>query len=62
MIIGSRFVDENGSRTSAVRSLGIRCFRLVLRPILGKSVHDPTSGFVGVNRNALAVFTRSFPL
>jgi hypothetical protein len=34
----------------------------VLRPILGKPVHDPTSGFVGVNRRALSVFSRSFPL
>jgi hypothetical protein len=62
MVIGSRFVEANGSRTGAARSLGIRFFRLVLRPILGKAVHDPTSGFVGVNRRALAVFSRSFPL
>ena len=62
MVIGSRFVSENGSRTGAVRSLGIRFFRLVLRPILGKAVHDPTSGFVGVNRRALDVFRGSFPL
>jgi len=55
-------VEQNGSRTGKVRSLGIRFFRMVLRPILGKAVHDPTSGFVGVNRNALAVFSRSFPL
>jgi glycosyltransferase involved in cell wall biosynthesis len=62
MVIGSRFVEENGSQTGVVRSLGIRFFRLVLRPILGKPVYDPTSGFVGVNRRALAVFSRSFPL
>jgi hypothetical protein len=35
---------------------------LILRPILGKVVSDPTSGFLGVNRNALQVFSRSFPL
>jgi glycosyltransferase involved in cell wall biosynthesis len=62
MVIGSRFVEANGSHTGTVRSLGIRFFRLVLRPILGQPVHDPTSGFVGVNRRALAVFSRSFPL
>ena len=62
MVIGSRFVEENGSRASLVRSLGIRFFRAVLRPILGKPVRDPTSGFVGVNRSALQVFSRSFPL
>lgn len=62
MVIGSRFVEQNGSRTTAARSLGIQFFRMVLRPILGKPVHDPTSGFVGVNRTALAVFSKSFPL
>lgn len=62
MVIGSRFVEKNGSHTSEIRALGIRFFRAVLRPILGKPVHDPTSGFVGVNRRALDVFSRSFPL
>jgi len=62
MVIGSRFVEHNGNRTSLLRTLGSRFFRLVLRPILGKPVHDPTSGFVGVNRSALEVFSRSFPL
>jgi glycosyltransferase involved in cell wall biosynthesis len=62
MVIGSRFVEPTGSDTSVVRRLGIRFFRAVLRPILGKPVHDPTSGFVGVNRTALDVFAGSFPL
>jgi hypothetical protein len=62
MVIGSRFIKSNGSRTSILRSLGILFFRCVLRPILGKEVRDPTSGFVGVNRSALQVFSRSFPL
>jgi glycosyltransferase involved in cell wall biosynthesis len=62
MVIGSRFAEPTGSDTSLVRRLGIRFFRAVLRPILGKAVHDPTSGFVGVNRTALDVFAGSFPL
>jgi glycosyltransferase involved in cell wall biosynthesis len=62
MVIGSRFVGGALEHGSAVRGLGIRFFRAVLRPILGKTVHDPTSGFVGVNRAALDVFSRSFPL
>jgi glycosyltransferase involved in cell wall biosynthesis len=62
MVIGAR-IEPNGEwHTSRVRSVGIGVFRWVLRPILGKPVHDPTSGFVGVNRRALALFTRSFPL
>ncbi|HTQ56536.1 MAG TPA: glycosyltransferase family 2 protein [Bryobacteraceae bacterium] len=62
MVIGSRFFDGDGAETGVVRGIGIRFFRMVLRPILGKAVRDPTSGFVGVNRNALQVFSKSFPL
>ena len=62
MVIGSRFENGSGAYTNSVRAVGIWFFRLVLRPILGKPVHDPTSGFVGVNRQALQVFTGSFPL
>ena len=62
MVIGSRFLNGEGKHSGLVRAMGIHFFRLVLRPILGKPVHDPTSGFVGVNRRALAVFSRSFPL
>ena len=62
MVIGSRFCHGEAIQTSFARTIGIRLFRLVLRPILGKPVNDPTSGFVGVNREALQVFTRSFPL
>jgi glycosyltransferase involved in cell wall biosynthesis len=62
MVIGSRYLDGGAEHTSFARGLGIRFFRLVLRPILGREVRDPTSGFVGVNREALQVFSRSFPL
>lgn len=62
MVIGSRFVDGKGPSFGAMRAAGIIFFRAVLRPILGKPVRDPTSGFVGVNRTALALFSRSFPL
>jgi glycosyltransferase involved in cell wall biosynthesis len=62
MVIGSRFVESNGGYTSVLRGLGIRLFRAFLRPILGKTVRDPTSGFVAVSREALEVFSKSFPL
>ena len=62
MVIGSRFVEKNGQRTTPMRGLGIIFFRWMLRVVLGKPVRDPTSGFVGVNRTALQVFARTFPL
>ena len=63
MVIGSRFADgADGEYTSFARAIGINVFRAVLRPILGKAVYDPTSGYVGVKRSALAVFASTFPL
>jgi len=62
MVIGSRFVEGNGTHTSWLRAAGIVFFRAVLRPILGRPVRDPTSGFVGVNRTALELFSATFPL
>jgi glycosyltransferase involved in cell wall biosynthesis len=62
MVIGSRYLNGDSPYTNIVRAVGIWVFRLVLRPILGKPVHDPTSGFVAVKRTALDVFSRSFPL
>ena len=62
MVIGSRFVDDNGEHTNVLRAAGILFFRAVLRPILGRPVRDPTSGYVGVNRTALELFSATFPL
>lgn len=63
MVIGSRYVrPQQQSYTSTLRGFGIAVFRSVLRPILGRPVSDPTSGFVGVNHQALQLFSRSFPL
>ena len=62
MVIGSRYIRRQRHYTSTIRAFGIVVFRTVLRPILGRWVFDPTSGFVGVNRQALQLFSRSFPL
>ncbi len=62
MVIGSRFVNGSGGHSTFPRAMGIVVFRALLRLVLGKTVRDPTSGFVGVNRTALGLFSRSFPL
>ncbi|MDA1236637.1 MAG: glycosyltransferase family 2 protein [Acidobacteria bacterium] len=62
MVTGSRYLERNGYQTQALRRFGGWVFSIILRPILGKRISDPTSGFIAVNRNALAVFSHSFPL
>lgn len=61
MVIGVRG-PGSPFRTSLLRRAGISFFKVLLRPILGRRVSDPTSGFVAVNRRALEVFASSFPL
>ncbi len=62
VVIGSRYLEPGAEYSSLSRRLGIIFFRLLLWPILGKTIHDPTSGFIGVNRRALEVLSRTFPL
>ncbi len=62
MVTGSRFLRSNGYQVQWLRRLGGLIFSAVLYPVLGKRITDPTSGFAAVNRRALEVFSRSFPL
>jgi glycosyltransferase involved in cell wall biosynthesis len=62
VVIGSRFIEPGGTHTTIPRSMGILFFRLLLRPVLNKTIYDPTSGFVGVNRRAIELFAHTFPL
>lgn len=62
MVIGVRETGNPGFQTGLIRRLGIVFFKLILRPILGRPVSDPTSGFVAVNHTALEVFSHTFPL
>ena len=62
VVTGSRFLESNGYKTQFMRRFGSRIFSLILRPILGQRISDPTSGFIAVNHRALAVFAKTFPL
>ena len=62
MVTGSRFLEPNGYQIQILRRFGGMVFSLILIPFLGTRLSDPTSGFIAVNRKALEVFSRSFPL
>lgn len=73
-VIGSRFLKDDVSfppsealyKGTPFRRLGIRYFRFLLYVMSGRSISDPTSGYVGMNRKCLRllssdVFPDDFP-
>ena len=62
MVIGSRYLKSRPT-TQARCGPSASCYSARFFDLFwGSGFYDPTSGFVGVNREALAVFSRSFPL
>jgi hypothetical protein len=62
LVIASRYLDGHSGHRLTPRTLGTRFFSAILGLLLGQPVTDPTSGFIGVNRRALELFSRTFPL
>ena len=62
MVTGSRFLNNSSYKVQYLRRFGGLIFSWILIPVLGRRLSDPTSGFIAVNRRALEVFSRSFPL
>jgi hypothetical protein len=61
LCVGSRFLEEGGFRSSALRRSGIRYLSWFLRVRTGICVTDPTSGFRAAGRRAIELFARSYP-
>ena len=61
MVIGSRFIEKEGSQSSGLRRVGIRYFSALIRLLTGKRVTDPTSGMRMVNRDVMELYARSYP-
>ena len=62
LVIGSRFVDANGSyRPPFARRLGIRVFARLVSLLGGQKVTDTTSGFLALDRAGIELFAREYP-
>lgn len=56
--IGSRYAGRvSGYRTSSLRRIGQRFFGMVLWALTGQRFTDPTSGFQGLSRRAIRLFS-----
>jgi glycosyltransferase involved in cell wall biosynthesis len=61
MVYGSRFLADDGFKSSWTRRVGIRLFASLLSVVTRQRVTDPTSGFRLANRRAIELFARDYP-
>ena len=62
VVIGSRFIELAGDKSTYVRRVGIKILSLVLRLLTGCKVTDPTSGFRAANRQAIRFLSEIYPV
>lgn len=61
VIIGSRFIDNKGFRSTFTRRLGIKFFSLLNKILVNISIKDPTSGYRAYNKNAIKELILYYP-
>ncbi len=61
MVIGSRFIDNQGFQSSAIRRFGIRFFTVLLKILFGSKITDATSGMRMCNRRVMELFIKDYP-
>lgn len=61
VIIGSRFIENEGFQSTFSRRIGITFFKHLIRFLCGITITDSTSGFRIINREALAVVKEYYP-
>jgi len=61
IIIGSRFIDNEGFQSSLVRRMGIRYFYRLNKIFTGNNIFDSTSGFRLLNKRTIAIAANNYP-
>ena len=59
-VIGSRYIQQRGFQSSALRRLGIQWLSAVIYMVCGTKIKDVTSGFRAVNRNMITLFANHY--
>ena len=61
MVIGSRFINNEGFQSTFMRRVGIVYFTKLIHLLTGKTITDPTSGFRMCNQKVIALFAKDYP-
>ena len=60
MCIGSRFIENEGFQTSAMRRFGIRFLKNLIKLCCGVTVNDNTSGFRATNKELTRYYSSNY--
>ena len=61
MVIGSRFIENEGFQSTWIRRIGIRYFTGLIKILSGKTITDPTSGMRMCNKKTIEMFANEYP-
>lgn len=61
LVIGSRFIKNEGFQSTFLRRVGINYFSRLIKLLTGKTVTDPTSGFRMCDKEVIELFAKSYP-
>ncbi|MCR4440816.1 MAG: glycosyltransferase family 2 protein [Peptococcaceae bacterium] len=61
IVIGSRFINQGGFKSTLVRRIGIYYFSFLIKILTGVKIYDPTSGFRVCGRAAIEHFAFNYP-
>ena len=61
MVIGSRFIKNEGFQSTFARRMGIVYFTKMIKSLTGTTITDPTSGFRLVSKDVIALFANDYP-
>ena len=60
--VGSRFILQEGFKSSFFRRLGIRFFAGLISLLTGEKLTDPTSGFRAIGPKLIGLFAHNYPV
>lgn len=61
MVIGSRFITNEGFQSTFMRRVGINYFTRMIKHLTGHTITDPTSGFRLADKKVIQLFAKSYP-
>lgn len=62
MVIGSRFIKNEGFQSSWIRRIGIGYFTWLIKLCTGRIITDPTSGFRLLGKKVIELFADRYPM